>query len=77
MRASFPRADRFLLLSWRKLLVIATAWVASVVLHNAASPLAEQFGGTDEPVFFLLAVIFIPAYFLIALVYTLIRKLAG
>jgi choline-glycine betaine transporter len=45
-------------------------WIVAVVLHNLLSALF----GTEEAVFFIIAVIFMPAYFLIALVYTAVKK---
>lgn len=73
------RYDKYLLLSWKRGLVIACAWVLSVVLHNVVYGLFyEHFSrtGGDEPVFFILAVFVIPLYFIISLVYTVIRKVS-
>jgi hypothetical protein len=73
------RYDKYLLLSWKRALIIAGAWVLSVVLHNVIYGLFyEHFGrtGGDEPVFFILAVFVIPLYFIISLVYTVIRKVS-
>jgi len=69
--------DKYLLLSWKRILIIACAWVLSVLLHNIVYGLFyEHFSrtGGDEPVFFILAVFVIPLYFIISLVYTVIRK---
>ena len=69
--------DKYLLLSWKRVLVIVCAWVLSVLLHNIVYGLFyEHFSrtGGDEPVFFILAVFVIPLYFIISLVYTVIRK---
>jgi len=71
------RYDKYFLLSWKRVLIIAGAWVLSVVLHNLIYGLFyEHFRrtGGDEPVFFILAVFVIPLYFIISLVYTVIRK---
>jgi hypothetical protein len=68
--------DQYLLLSWKTLLIIA-AWVLSVVLHNAIYGLfLEGFSraGHDEAVFFTIALFVIPLFFIISLVYTVIRK---
>jgi len=69
--------DKYLLLSWKRVLIIACAWVLSVLLHNVIYGLFyEHFSrtGGDEPVFFILAIFVIPLYFIISLVYTVIRK---
>lgn len=67
--------DKFLLLSWRKVLLIGAAWLVCVVLHNlvyaALRPVFGQEG--DEPFFFLLAVIVIPLYTAACLMYSLVR----
>ena len=73
----WTRYDKYLLLSWRRFAIIACAWVLSVVLHNVIYGLFyEHFSltGGDEPVFFILAIFVIPLYFIISLVYTVIRK---
>ncbi|UCF06403.1 MAG: hypothetical protein JSV33_05060 [bacterium] len=72
------RADRLFLLSWKRVLLIIAAWVVSILLHNAIYGLFIDYfrrTGGDEPVFFLLAVIVIPLYFIISIVYTVIKKL--
>ena len=69
--------DKYLLLNWKRVLIIACAWVLSVLLHNVIYGLFyEHFRrtGGDEPVFFILAIFVIPLYFIVSLVYTVIRK---
>jgi hypothetical protein len=69
--------DKYLLLSWKRVLAIACAWVLSVVLHNVIYGLFyEHFSrtGGDEAIFFILAVLIIPLYSIISLGYTVIRK---
>jgi hypothetical protein len=71
-------ADKYLLLSWKRLLLIAGAWIAAVVLHNAVYAVFYDYfsrTGGDEPFFFILAVIVIPLYLIIAVAYTGIRRL--
>ena len=67
--------DKWFFLTWKKLLLIVAAWVLSVVFHNAVYALFhDHFGsGGDEPVFFILAVIVIPLYFVGSLFYTVGR----
>jgi hypothetical protein len=67
--------DQYLLLSWKTLLIIP-AGVLLVLLHNLVYGLfIEGFDrvGHDEWVFFL-AIPIIPLFFIISLVYTVIRK---
>ncbi|TEU18206.1 MAG: hypothetical protein E3J21_06620 [Anaerolineales bacterium] len=73
------RYDKYLLLSWKRVLIIAGAWVLSVVLHNVVYGLFYEYfrrTGGDEAVFFILAIFVIPLYFIISLMYTVIRKLS-
>ncbi len=74
------RADKFFLLSWKRILIIICAWILSFILHNVIYGLFKEFfsrANADEPVFFLLAVIVIPLYFIISLVYTAVKKIRG
>lgn len=65
--------DKWLLLNWRRMLYVAIAWVLAVVIHNVIYGLTQRFWGAggDEPFFFLLAVVVIPAYLIVAVVYTI------
>lgn len=69
--------DKLLRLNLRKLLLLVGVWVLCVVLHNLVYALfQDSFGPNgDEPFFLILAVVVIPAYFLIALVYTVVQWL--
>ena len=61
------------LLTWKKILLILISLVVAVVLHNLVYGLFKDFfdsHGTDEPFFFIIAVIVIPLYLLICLVYS-------
>jgi len=75
--------ERWLLLTWRKLLFFALAWVAAVLLHNLTYALLQEWlgEGGDEPIFFLLAVVVLPGWLVVALVYSAIhqikRRMAG
>jgi hypothetical protein len=76
---SLPKSwDLWFLLTWRKILLVLAAWVACVVLHNLVYALFRRYFGAkgDEPFFFLLAVVVIPLYVLVALVYTAVRMLS-
>lgn len=69
--------DKWFLLSWKKIAIVLIAWIVAFVLHNLGSALISIILGTEfeEAVFFLLATIVIPVYFIISIIYTLIRKL--
>ncbi|MBV7331520.1 hypothetical protein KFU94_25450 [Chloroflexi bacterium TSY] len=68
--------DRWLLLDWKRFFLIVVAWASAVILHNLIYALFVDYFGPegDEAIFFILAVIVIPAYFVLALAYTAIRK---
>ncbi|MFH1401987.1 MAG: hypothetical protein ABIG40_03445 [Parcubacteria group bacterium] len=59
------------LLSWKKLWIIVVGGFASIILHNLISGLM----GTEEVFFFMLVVFALPAYILIAGIYSLIYKI--
>ncbi|MGD9276680.1 MAG: hypothetical protein PVJ67_05900 [Candidatus Pacearchaeota archaeon] len=72
--------DKYFLLSWKKLLMIIGAWVLAVLLHNLVYGLGIYFFGKnfwgpggDEAFFFIIAIIIIPIYFLIMIIYSLIK----
>ncbi|MDD5012425.1 MAG: hypothetical protein PHQ66_02145 [Candidatus Nanoarchaeia archaeon] len=70
--------DRFFLLNWKKIFLGMIIWVGAVVLHNLTYAFiigVLKINIVDEPFFFVIAVIFIPLYFLISIIYTLIQKL--
>ncbi|PJC45220.1 hypothetical protein CO037_02630 [Candidatus Pacearchaeota archaeon CG_4_9_14_0_2_um_filter_30_8] len=62
---------KFLSFSWIKILWIILAWIGAVILHNAFYGVF----GVEEAVFFILATIVIPLYFLVFVVYNLVKKL--
>ncbi len=69
------KIKKVFLITWKKILWIFAAWVAAVLLHGFVYGLFKGFfdkHGGDEPFFFLIAVIVIPLYLLICLVYTII-----
>lgn len=70
--------EKYFFLSWKKVLIIIGVWIVAVILHNLTYALFYDFftrTGGDEPVFFIIAVIIIPLYFIIAIAYTIIKKL--
>lgn len=60
-------AERILRLNWKRVLALAGLWVLMVILHNAIYAVAR----VEEPVFFTLAVIVIPLYGVVSLIYTI------
>lgn len=59
---------KLFLLSWKKLWLIIVIGFISILLHNLISALVK----IEEPVFFIIAVIIIPIYFLISAIYSII-----
>ena len=73
----------FFLLSWKKTAIALMLFIVFVFFHNMIYGLfivlfGEDFWGNgDEPIFFILAVIVIPLYFIISISYTLFVKMRG
>jgi len=72
--------DKFFLLDWKKVFLIVIIWIIAVILHNMIYALGIYFGGEnfwgngDEALFFIVAIIVIPIYFVISVAYTLAKK---
>lgn len=70
------KLDTLLLLNWKKVLMIIIAWFVAVILHNVVYGAIKYFNPSfqgDEAFFFIIAIIVIPLYFIIALVYSLVK----
>ena len=70
------KRDKYFLLSWRKAWIIIVSWFVAVMLHNLFYGLFKSYfdaTGGDEPVFFIIAIIIIPIYVLVCIVYSLVR----
>jgi uncharacterized BrkB/YihY/UPF0761 family membrane protein len=67
--------DKLLRLTFGKCLLIVAAWLLCVVMHNVLYALFRDFFGPhgDEPLFLLLAVVVVPLYFVVSLVYTVVQ----
>lgn len=65
------KADKYLLLSWRKLWIIVVSGFLAISIHNFFYAIF----GFEEAVFFIYVVIVLPIYFLILVFYTLIKKI--
>ena len=82
-REGRSRMDRLLRLSFKHVLLIALAWIVSVVLHNVVYGLFKGYfdrTGSDEPFFFAIALLVIPLYLIASIAYTLVvfvRRLLG
>ncbi len=72
------KLDKLLSLSWKKVLIIIIAWIVAVLLHNIVYGVIKYFNPSfqgDEAFFFIVAIIVIPLYFIIALIYSLVKFL--
>ncbi len=70
------KLDFLFLLNKKKFLITVAAWIASVILHNLVYGLFQEYfdtHGGDEPYFFILAIIIIPLYAIIAFIYSVIK----
>ena len=63
--------EKYFLLNLKKVVIVIVSWILAVIIHNAIYGLFN----VEEAVFFLLAVIVIPIYFIIGIVYTIIKKI--
>ena len=61
--------DKYFLLSWRKAWIIVVGWFVAIMLHNLIGALF----GIEEALFFIIAVVLIPIYVLIAIIYSLVK----
>ena len=72
------KLDKWFLLTWKKAWIIIVSWFLAIVLHNLVYALFKTYfeaRGGDEPVFFILATIVIPLYFIVCFIYTLIKRI--
>jgi len=69
--------DKFLLMNWRNAGILLIAWIIAVVIHNLSYAFFLGVLGIEfeEAVFFIIATIGIPLYFIISVFYNLIKKL--
>ena len=68
--------DEWFLLTWKKVWKIVVAWILSVVLHNAVYGIFKSYfdaRGGDEAFFLIIALIIIPLYVLVVLIYSLVK----
>ncbi len=77
MKRRKNKISEFFLLSWKKTAIALIIWILAVFLHNMVYAFIVgilKIDIADEPFFFIIAVFIIPAYFLISIIYTLIKK---
>ncbi|MFH1522180.1 MAG: hypothetical protein ABIF18_04450 [archaeon] len=65
-----PKPKDLFLFSWKKLWIIVVVGFISIILHNVIYALFN----VEEAFFFILAVLVIPIYFLVIIIYSLIYK---
>tara|TARA_Y100000310_G_scaffold144610_1_gene143848 strand:+ start:960 stop:1262 length:303 start_codon:yes stop_codon:yes gene_type:complete len=61
--------EKYFKLSLKKLVIIIGAWFVSVILHNLVSAIF----GFEDALFFILAIVVIPAYFIICIIYSIFK----
>ena len=66
----------FFYLTWRKTGIVILLWIIAVVLHNLIYAFFVYFFKIEfeEPLFFIFASVFVPLYFLVSVIYSLIKK---
>lgn len=69
MKMEKDKFDIFML-SWRKAWIIVVTGFISIMLHN----LFYAIFGFEDLIFFSIVTVILPLYFLISLVYTIIKK---
>jgi hypothetical protein len=78
MKKRKNKLAEFFTLSWKKTAIVLMIWIGAVFFHNMIYAFIVgvlKIEIIDEPFFFIIAVIIIPAYFIISIIYTLIKKL--
>jgi hypothetical protein len=63
--------DKWLKISWKKLLIIIGLWFIAVILHNAVYAIF----GVEDALFFIIAIFILPTYFIISIIYSIITKI--
>ena len=71
LKAREKRLNKYFELNLKTLAAIISSWIISVILHN----LVYAIFGIEEALFFIIAIFVIPTYFIISLIYTLVKKI--
>ena len=66
---SKSKADKYFLLSWRKMWIIVVGGFVSILLHNLISALFNF----EEALFFIIVIFVIPIYLIVSIIYSLIK----
>lgn len=69
--------NEFFLLTWKKFFWLLILWILAVFIHNAIYALFYSYysqTGGEESIFFIIAIFVIPFYFLVCVIYTLVKK---
>jgi len=69
-KKNMSKFDKYFLLSWRKIWIIVVGGFVSILLHNFISAIF----GFEEAVFFIIVILVIPIYFLVMIVYSLVKR---
>ena len=78
MNKQKKKFNKYLLLTWKKFFWIILVWFLAVVLHNVIYGIFKTWfdaHGGDEFVFFIIAMIIIPIYFIVMFIYTIVKKI--
>ena len=62
--------NKSFLLNWKKTFLMMALWFVFVILHNLIYAVFKA----EEAFFFILAIFVLPLYFIIALIYTIIKR---
>ena len=63
--------DKYFLLNWRKFWITVGSFFLSIILHNLTYAILSF----EDVFFFIIAMFIIPAYFLVAFIYTVIYRM--
>ena len=77
-KKKISKLRKYFLLSGKRILLIMVAWFVCVILHNLFYALREISGisfSVFEVLFFLIAILIIPLYFIFSFVYTIIEMI--
>ncbi len=70
MKKKNKQLDKWFLLTWRKAWIIVVGWFLAIMLHNVFYAIF----GFEEFVFLIITILIIPLYFIICVVYSLVKK---
>ncbi len=70
------RWDKYLLLTWKKTAIALMIWIIAVFFHNIVYAISSGVFQIkiEDPFFFSIAVILIPIYFIVSIIYTFVKR---